>query len=122
MKVLILSTSDLGGGAARAAYRTHQGLLAAGVDSQMLVQNKVSGDSTIIAPKSKIQRGIAAVKPALDQLPFYLCRDRDLTINIYSSQWQSNNIAKKIKEINPDIINLHWVCGGFIPIEFSCHY
>ena len=117
MKVLILSFSDLIGGAARAAYRLHQGLLAAGIDSQMLVQNKVSGDRTIIAPQSKIQRGIAAVKPALDQLPFAFHRDRDPTIGIYSSQLLPNKILDKIEQINPDIINLHWICGGFIPIE-----
>ncbi|MCC0179335.1 glycosyltransferase family 4 protein [Waterburya agarophytonicola K14] len=117
MKVLILSISDLGGGAARAAYRLHQGLLAAGVDSQMLVQNKVSGDSTVIAPKSKVNRGIAAIKPALDGIPFALHRDRDPTINIYSAQWLPNKIVDRINQINPDIINLHWVCGGFVPIE-----
>ena len=117
MKVLILSLSDLGGGAGRAAYRLHQGLVASGIDSQMLVQNKLSSDRTVIAPKTKIQRGIAAVKPALDQLPFALYRDRDPTIGIYSSQWLPNKILEKIEQLDPDIINLHWVCGGFIPIE-----
>ena len=117
MKVLILSFSDLAGGAARAAYRLHQGLLAADVDSQMLVQNKISSDRTVIAPQSKIQRGIAAVKPALDQLPFTFHRHRDSTIGIYSSQLLPSKILNKIEEIDPDIINLHWVCGGFIPIE-----
>ena len=117
MKVLILSFSDLAGGAARAAYRLHQGLLAADVNSQMLVQNKISSDRTVIAPQSKIQRGIAAVKPALEQLPFAFHRHRDPTIGIYSSQLLPSKILNKIEEIDPDIINLHWVCGGFIPIE-----
>lgn len=117
MKVLILSSSDLIGGAARAAYRLHQGLLAAGVNSQMLVQIKASSDRTVVAPQSKVQRGIAAVKPALDQIPFSLYRDRDPRVGIYSSQWLPNQVIKKIEQIDPDIINLHWVCGGFIPIE-----
>lgn len=117
MKILILSARDLRGGAARAAYRLHQGLLAAQVDSQMLVQNKLSDCNTVLAPKSKIQRGIAAIKPALDQLPLNLYRHRDRTINIYSSQWLPNNIVAQIEQINPDVINLHWVNGGFVPIE-----
>ena len=116
MKVLILSTKDLDGGAARAAYRLHQGLLAR-VDSTMLVQNKQSSDRTIIAPESKIQRGIAATKPALDLLPFLWHGDRDPTINIFSTQWLPSKIVQEIEQINPDIINLHWVCGGFVPIE-----
>ncbi|PSB09276.1 glycosyl transferase [Pleurocapsa sp. CCALA 161] len=117
MKILILSARDLRGGAARAAYRLHQGLLAAQVDSQMLVQNKLSDCNSVLAPKSKIQRGIAAIKPALDQLPLNLYRHRDRTINIYSSQWLPNNIVAQIEQINPDVINLHWVNGGFVPIE-----
>ena len=117
MKVLILSARDVRGGAARAAYRLHQGLLAAGIDSQMLVQNKLGDDRTVIAPQSKIQRGIAAIKPALDQLPFALYRHRDPGINIYSSQWLPNKIVDKIEQINADIINIHWICGGFVPIE-----
>lgn len=117
MKILILSARDLRGGAARAAYRLHQGLLTASVDSKMLVQNKLSDCATIIAPKSKMQRGIAAMKPALDQLPLSLYRHRDRSINIYSSQWLPNNIVEQIEQINPDVINLHWVNGGFVPIE-----
>jgi glycosyltransferase involved in cell wall biosynthesis len=117
VKILILSARDLRGGAARAAYRLHQGLLAMQVDSQMLVQNKLSDSYTVIAPKSKIKRGIAAIKPALDRLPLNLYRHRDRTINIYSSQWLPNNIVTQIEQINPDVINLHWVNGGFVPIE-----
>jgi glycosyltransferase involved in cell wall biosynthesis len=117
LKILILSARDLRGGAARAAYRLHQGLLTASVDSKMLVQNKLSDCATVIAPKSKIKRGIAAIKPALDQLPLSLYRHRDRSINIYSSQWLPNNIVEQIEQINPDVINLHWVNGGFVPIE-----
>ena len=42
MKILIVNTFDIQGGAARAAYRLHRALLDAGVDSQMLVQSKSS--------------------------------------------------------------------------------
>ncbi len=117
MKILIVSAKDIGGGAARAAYRLHQGLLAQKADSQMLVQNKQGDDRTVIAPISKVKRGVAALKPALDRLPLALYPQRDTTINIYSSQWLPNRIISKIRQINPDIINLHWVCGGFMPIE-----
>jgi hypothetical protein len=50
MKTLIVNTSDIQGGAARAAYRLHQALLAQGVDSQMLVQSKSSDDYTVTGP------------------------------------------------------------------------
>ena len=41
---LLISSSDIDGGAARAAYSIHRGLKNIGVDSQMLVQNKQSDD------------------------------------------------------------------------------
>ena len=56
MKILIVNTFDIDGGAARAAYRLHQSLLGQGIDSQMLVQYKSSDDDTVITEKSKIDR------------------------------------------------------------------
>ena len=38
MKILHVNTHDSQGGAARAAYRLHQALLAESIDSKMLVQ------------------------------------------------------------------------------------
>ncbi|MFM6022873.1 MAG: glycosyl transferase, partial [Dolichospermum sp.] len=54
IKPLVISTSDINGGAARAAYRLHQGLQNIAVDSQMLVQNKQSDDYTVIATERKV--------------------------------------------------------------------
>jgi glycosyltransferase involved in cell wall biosynthesis len=55
-------------GAARAAYRLHQGLKNIGVDSQIFVQNKQSDDYTVIAPVSKPSKGIGKLAPTLDRL------------------------------------------------------
>jgi len=58
MKVLIVNTSDIDGGAARAAYRLHQALLMKNVDSQMLVMNKSGDDFTVLGTTSKIEKVI----------------------------------------------------------------
>jgi hypothetical protein len=59
MKILIVNTSDISGGAARAAYRLHKSLLEAGIDSKMLVQSKISDDWTVISlTETKIQKSI----------------------------------------------------------------
>jgi len=47
MNVLHLSTSDVGGGAARAAHRLHKGLRHAGISSRMLVKNKLGEDDAV---------------------------------------------------------------------------
>jgi len=56
MKLLIISTADIQGGAAKAAYRLHKSFLAQKIDSQMLVQSKSSDDFTVIAETSKIKK------------------------------------------------------------------
>ena len=53
MKILIVNTSDIQGGAARAAYRLHEALLKQGIDSQMLVQGKSSDDFTVVKEEKK---------------------------------------------------------------------
>ena len=115
MKTLLLSSSDIEGGAARATYRLHQGLRAVGVDSQMLVQTKHSDDGTVHGPSSKPVKGIAKLKPTLDSLPLQFWRNRNCTN--YSIQWLPSTISPKAAKLNPDIINLHWVCEGYLQIE-----
>ena len=48
MKILIVNSSDIYGGAARAAYRLHKALLEVGIDSQMLVKDKKSNVGILI--------------------------------------------------------------------------
>ncbi|MFM6242856.1 MAG: glycosyltransferase family 4 protein [Dolichospermum sp.] len=115
MKPLLISASDINGGAARAAYRLHQGLQNIAVDSQMLVQNKQSDDYTVIAPERKVSKGIGKLKPTLDSLPLQLYPQRDRST--YSVQWLPDNLAAQVAQLNPDIINLHWINAGYMQIE-----
>jgi glycosyltransferase involved in cell wall biosynthesis len=116
MKILIVNTSDIQGGAARAAYRLHKALLNEGIDSQMLVQNKVSDDYTVLSSSTKIAKGFAKIKPILNSLPtkFYPHKTKTL----FSPSWLPfSKIINQINKINPDIVHLHWVCGGMLKIE-----
>lgn len=116
MKILIVNVSDNYGGAARAAYRQHLGLIRSGVNSTMIVQEKKKLDLTILGPNTLWEKFIGTIKPHIDQLPLTLLNPDK---NIYfSPSWYSfNDIVKKIKLINPDIIHLHWVCKGMLNIE-----
>jgi hypothetical protein len=49
MKIIQISTYDVRGGAARAAYRLHQGMLQLGEDSQMIVKDKTVTDASVIS-------------------------------------------------------------------------
>jgi glycosyltransferase involved in cell wall biosynthesis len=117
MKILIVNASDIEGGAARAAYRLHKALLSRGVDSQMLVQSKISDDYTVIGPETKIKKAIARIRPILDQLPVTRYKNRTKTL-FFSPAWLPfSGIVNRINEINPDIVHLHWIAGGMLRIE-----
>ncbi len=116
MKILIVSYSDINGGAARAAYRLHQSLLKQGVDSKMLVQDKGGDDYTVIGPDSNFLKLLAKVRPTVDSIPVNFYKNRTQTL--FSPSWLGlNHISKKINDLNPDIVHLHWICGGMIKIE-----
>ncbi len=117
MKILIVNTSDTIGGAARAAYRLHNALLKEGIDSKMLVQNKKSDDYTVISTAvNKFQKGLNLLRPAIDQLPLKFYKNKTKTL--FSPSWFGfSKVVNKINEINPDIVHLHWICGGMIKIE-----
>jgi glycosyltransferase involved in cell wall biosynthesis len=117
MKSLIISTSDIQGGAARSAYRLHHGLKSINVQSQMLVQTKYSDDNQVIGASSSsgIGNAVSGLKLTLDRLPLKLYSRRSSTS--YSLPWLPENIAAKVNQINPDIINLHWINGGYLNIE-----
>jgi len=116
MKILIVNTSDSGGGAARAAYRLHQSLLVQEIDSQMLVQNKRSDDYTVLSTTSKIKKGFNLLRFTLDVLPVKFYKNRTKTL--FSPAWLPfSGTVDKINALNPDIVHLHWINGGMIKIE-----
>ncbi len=108
---LILSTSDVDGGAARAAYRLHDGLQSIGTPSRMLVRAKSSRNQAVIPQDSLLTK----LGPIMSSWPLRGYPGRDRTL--FSTQWFPDAIASSIKQINPDVINMHWVCNGFLRIE-----
>ena len=116
LKILLVNTLDIQGGAARAVYRLHQALLEKGVNSNMLVQNKSSDDYTVISEKSRIRKVFNKVRPYLDSIPIRFYKKRTQTL--FSPSWLPfSNVVKKINKINPDIVHLHWVNNGMLTLE-----
>ena len=110
-KILHLSTTDIEGGAARAAYRLHQGLQSIGVTSQMLVRAKFSAEKTIIPEKTILSK----LGPATSGLPLKLYPQRDRAM--FSPQWFPDAIAPRVAQLNPDLVNVHWIGNGYLKIE-----
>lgn len=120
MKVLLLSTS-LEGGAGGAAYRLHRGLQGLGLASQILIQSEQVNDEAVLsAPNTKLVRlvrglGRLTANAKIDQLPLKLYPNRNSSS--FSLQWMPDSIPARVAQLCPDVINLHWTCGGWMKIE-----
>lgn len=115
LKVLHLSTFDITGGAARAAYRLHTGLQGIDINSWMLVQTKKGDDWRVLRPLKNIARKIGLFRPELDSLPlcFYPGRMR----NGFSPAMVPDVVPSDIAVLLPDIVHMHWIGYGFLRIE-----
>ena len=116
MKVLLLSASDISGGAARAAYRLHRALLSNNIDSQMLVQNKSSDDFTVLSPGTKIKKILYKLRPRLDGIPVRFYKNKTKTL-FSPALLGFSPIVDQINAINPDIVHLHWISGGMMSVD-----
>ncbi len=116
MKVLHLNQRD-DGGAGRAMIRLHQGLRVAGIDSRAHVQVKVTNEEGVSSPQSTLGKLSAKLKLSehLDNLPLRFHPKRDN--RHFSLQCFPDSLASVVEAINPDIVHLHWVSGGFLRLE-----
>jgi glycosyltransferase involved in cell wall biosynthesis len=115
LRIVHLSTYDVTGGAALAAYRQHKGLCQLGHDSSMLVAYRGSDDPTVIA-----------LAPRRDLTSRLRWRLREKQINLSFSRYVSTRPAGYerfsddrsifgdilLRQLpSCDIINLHWIAG-----------
>lgn len=115
MKILIVAAADIKGGAHKAAYRLHKSLLENKIESQMLVQNKLSDEYQIIGPSSNIRKKIInPLRPAID---YIFMKIKKIDTLFSSSYFPFSEITRQINEIKPDLVHLHWITGGMMPIE-----
>ncbi|BAY66036.1 group 1 glycosyl transferase [Calothrix brevissima NIES-22] len=101
MNILHINQSDIGGGAAIAAYRLHQGLLNKEINSKLLVGEALTSDARVEV--------ISQNHDLNDQLFRFNGRFGLLYINILSSF----NIPKHPFYQEADILNLHNIHGSY---------
>lgn len=115
MKVWQLNHSDIDGGAARAAFRIHQALRTASVDSSMHVNRATSGDRTVYVVRGKISSARSLVRPHLGNLANGLFKTGNPIMHspsVLPSFW-----PYKLNRSDADIIHLHWVCSEMMSIK-----
>ena len=115
MKVLHVSSYDINGGAAIAAYRLHKSLLNKRIESRMLVMRKEGDLPTVHSAGGNVAKWLSYTKKYLDSIPNYIYRKRAKVY--FSNLGISNYLIKYIKSEKPDIIHLHWINDGFVNIS-----
>jgi len=112
MKIVHLSSSDIGGGAALAAHRLHSGLRRDGVDSWMIVGRKFSQDPYVLRPPSALEMEICE---RLDRQPRRFLKTKNQSH--ISSGWAGCSAWKHANRQRADLTHLHWINKGFVRVE-----
>lgn len=116
LKVLGISSADIYGGAARAAYRLHEAFVSYGIDSQLVVQRKGSDDYRVHGPTTKFDKLMAILRPTFDQYPLAAYPEKSFTR--FSPAWfPSWRLINFINQSDADIIHLHSIAEGMLRIE-----
>ena len=114
MIIAHLSTNDVSGGAARAAYRLHEGLGKLGHESSMLVVSRNSADPRVLPITrrmdlaTRISRGLRQYRAAQQFARYRHGADiRDLF-----SDDRAEYRQETVRQLpRADVVNLHWVAG-----------
>lgn len=111
MDITLISTTDIHGGAARAAYRLHKGLLHVGQNVTMLSRKKISSDPQVVSVEKDARpdnlereaRIATFQKKAID-------RERTgLSNTLFSMPYPGLDISQLPIVREADVLNLHWV-------------
>lgn len=117
MKIIHLSTSDLNGGAAIAAYRVYKAQQKnADLDTQFLVQRKKSNDENVSTiGDSSSHKFISTFNIWADELTIRMLSEISkgrFTFPFFGENPNQNNLLQEC-----DVINLHWINGGFLSLH-----
>ncbi|MFC2023766.1 glycosyl transferase family 1, partial [Chloroflexota bacterium] len=117
MRILHISTNDILGGAARAAYGLHTGLNRQGRGSSMLVAHRSSNDPAVTAFRPPIWPSVLLRLPGLlrQGLHWHLVgqfRDKPSGDDEPFSDSSSPFGSAVVRQLPAaDVINLHWIAG-----------
>src|SRR5690606_30666301 len=98
-----------------AAYRIHQAVRNAGVDSRMWVDVVASGDWTVQGPGTKLAKGWARVRPSVAGMafkPFFKTGNPIL----HSPAILPSGRGKAPNASEADVLHLHWAQGEMLSV------
>lgn len=118
-RVVHINFTESRGGAAIAARRLHHGLLAANVDSHMLVYKKDTADARVHPIRlSRLERGLRRMnvryeRPSRRDYPGFS-----------GVQWSAGRVSTPVErhlnaiapQLAPQVVHLHWIGDGLLSV------
>lgn len=111
MKILLISTHDYRGGAAKVAYNLSNELNKLNQETFLYTNYKSKNKNWIIESPTNFY--LKKIRHFLDYLPMIASGSKDA----FSLQLFGEKLDGIIETINPDIINFHWTGKGFISFK-----
>jgi len=112
LRPVLLNARDTGG-AANATRRIHEGLREIGIESRLLVRNKSRRERSIVGPRNRVGKALASVRPLADRVPLIPYG----LPGAFSLDWMPDRIPERVADMDPDVVHLNWVAGGFISVS-----
>lgn len=114
MKIIHLGNSDKRGGAAKASYRLHRGLLNQEIDSGYFVEDKTAPDNRVFKYKKKglFNRFLSSIRNKIinrDFAPY--SKSLDPHLESFSDDRSPKKFDFYLQLPKADIYNLHWISG-----------
>jgi len=118
MRILHICNTNGGGGAGIAARRLHLGLLNHGIDSHFIAKKMVEPAENTYSSFSQFQKILDMVKPYTEQkLILRILGYNPESLFSYGLFRADKWMLRKLKELSPDIIHLHWINGGTMSLR-----
>ncbi len=113
LNILQVSRSSDGGGAPIATMRLNKALRRSGVNSRCLTLSKGSLKEGVLSLNSPFYTMWGVATRLMERWPTRLTQSEH---SMLSSSWVPGPVARKINQISPDVVNLHWVNRSFLSI------
>ncbi len=117
-KVLVVNTSDLGGGAEVVALACHQGYQRQTLDSWLVVgDKKTSGDASIVSMFASPLVDYGPVQTIRSQTNARVRRAIGRPLGHDDFEWPQTSLLSNITGSQPDLIHLHNLHGGYFDLR-----
>ncbi len=112
--VCIVSYADAGGGAFVAAHRLHRALLDGGLMSRMRVVEKLTDDTTVVAPGGTVRRTLARARYSFAARAARRLGPRDGTYRTLAMF--PTRLRQELDAAPEDILHVHWIGGEMLSV------